>query len=137
MKTRTLRPVGTWCCGSARTLPLMAALRSADSRRQGCLLPTPEGHMDGDFQRNCNQVHTDRSLVPSKGVISGHTQTRTHAHTHTSRDTKIKLGWICKVVEKGNPEKTHIISPCLLFHSVIGMLHYKTRYCHVYIHNIK
>lgn len=51
MKTRTLRPVGTWCGGRARMLPLTAALRSADSRGHGCLLPTPDGHMGGDFQR--------------------------------------------------------------------------------------
>lgn len=55
MKTRTLLPVGTWNGGSARTLPLMAALRRAESRGQGCLLPTPDGHMGGDFQRGCKQ----------------------------------------------------------------------------------
>ena len=58
MKTRTLRPVGTLCGGRAPTLPLMAALRSADSRGQGCLLPTPDGHMGGDFQRGCTHKHT-------------------------------------------------------------------------------
>ncbi|KAJ8382264.1 hypothetical protein SKAU_G00030420 [Synaphobranchus kaupii] len=52
MKTRTLLPVGTWYGGSASTFPLRAALRSADSRGQGSLLPTPDGHMGGDFQRS-------------------------------------------------------------------------------------
>lgn len=56
MKTRTLRPVGTWCGGRALMLPLMAALRSADSRGQGCLLPTPDGHIGGDFQRGCTHA---------------------------------------------------------------------------------
>lgn len=64
MKTRTLRPVGTWCGGRALMLPLMAALRSADSRGHGCLLPTPDGHMGGDFQRGC--THTDTRM---KGIV--------------------------------------------------------------------
>ena len=44
-------------------LPLMAALRSADSRGQGCLLPTPDGHMGGDFQRGCTHTHTGVTLA--------------------------------------------------------------------------
>lgn len=58
MKTRTLRPPGTWCGGRAVMFPLTAALRSADSRGQGCLLPAPDGHMGGDFQRGCTHAHT-------------------------------------------------------------------------------
>lgn len=65
MKTRTLRPVGTWCGGRALMLPLTAALRSADSRGQGCLLPTPDGHMGGDFQRGCyTRTQTHRLAWP-------------------------------------------------------------------------
>lgn len=67
--TRTLRPTGTWFGGNALMLPLTAALRNADSRGQGCLLPAPDGHMGGDFQRGC-----------------AHTRTDTYTHTHTHRE---------------------------------------------------
>lgn len=75
MKTRTLLPVGTWNGGSASTFPLMAALRRADSRGQGCLLPTTDGHMGGDFQRGCKQNLTTLEIQDWNGcmVVYGHT----------------------------------------------------------------
>lgn len=69
MKTRTLRPVGTWCGGSARMLPLIAALRRADSRGHGCLLPIPDGHMVvGDFQRGYTHIHRNRGMLARTGA---------------------------------------------------------------------
>lgn len=81
MKTRTLRPVGTLFGGRALMLPLMAALRSADSRGQGCLLPTPDGHMGGDFQRGCTHAHTQK----------GHVSAASGAHAGTRTDVQIPL----------------------------------------------
>lgn len=101
MKTRTLRPVGTWCGGRALMLPLMAALRSADSRGQGCLLPTPDGHIGGDFQRGCTHAqkggregggHVSTARDPQAGTWKTHACLRADSpdpstHTHTCRES--------------------------------------------------
>lgn len=100
MNTRTLLPVGTWNGGSARTFPLMAALRRAESRGQGCLLPTPDGHMGGDFQRGCKQRKESNVLTNTASFMNECLRIYTRVSLALHVNSKKRLNWLITMAYK-------------------------------------